>query len=784
MAVIQSNNRILRAGEGQGNTYFPGDYIDINENNVISFTGDFSGLSAKVDECCSAVNEEISGIKDDLSGLSSQMEDCCSSVNQYIDDLWSAVNENSANIQINSADITQLSSLVNNKLDASYFNNFYSAYNVTIDELYNRDNYMSGIIDNKLDASAYHEYSAGDNIDINNYVVSGKDWTPTIESAMSSVKGHEYSGSGYVNVNNETDIISLSEVIEPIPWISGWSEMGNVTAEWGQSFRVVSSHDFSGHRNHAIGVKGSWITLPTTANIASALANKLDTSSFNSFISNEYSTAKTEIFNQIGSKQDKSGMSAYIPYSAVAGSDNIITGINGSALSAGLTYTAGPNIKITDNEISGKDWTDDITAASSYAYEQATASIPSVQEYSAGDNIDITNHVISGKDWSEEIAAAAGGITSVQSALTANFAFSSNSATYDSDGNIITATYLSSLPEGLVSSVNNLTPTIVSGGIDGSELKLSGSWPSGLQLSGQDPIQVTKSDDKVVISITGDVGKDWTNDITAASSYAYEQATAAYTGNTYDVKAGSYINVATAGGTAFTVSGTNWNPTITAASSYAFNQATAVATGKTYTGISPIVVDNTPTTGIISAWDAVLSAKWPLTIVTSYSGNYEIDSIVNSGLTFSNVLGGVDGSIASAHVAHKRSNQYTEYYSISLQNTAGSTNEFTLIPTNTAQGWLKADGAGAIISDTIRESKIYNYEFTTGTSTATFQMTASGYTEVHITTPYHYDGPSHYTATLDNQTFVLGSGAYGVFGYQDIEGTKKWVTLNSGYYEI
>jgi len=760
MAVIQSNNRILRAGEGQGNTYFPGDYIDINENNVISFTGDFSGLSAKVDECCSAVNEEISGIKDDLSGLSSQMEDCCSSVNQNLDDLWSAVNENSANIQINSVDLTQLSSIVNTKLDANDFNNFRSAYNVTIDELYNHDNYLSGIIDQKLDASAYHEYSAGDNISIANYIVSGKDWTPTIESAMSSVKGHEYSGSGYISVNNDTDIISLSEVIEPIPWISGWSEMGNVTAEWGQSFRVVSSHDLSGYRNHAIGVKGSWITLPTTANIASALDSKLDTSSFNSFISNEYSTAKNDIINQIYSKQDKSGMSAYVPYSAISGSDNIITGINGSALSAGLTYTAGPNIAINDNEISGKDWTDDITAASSYAYEQATASIPGVQEYSAGANIDITNHVISGKDWSDEIAAAAGGITAVQSALTANFAFSSNSATYDSDGNVITATYLSSIPEGYVSSVNNLTPTIVSGGINSHEIKLSGAWPTGLPLSGLDPIQVTKTDNKVVISITGGVG------------------------NTYDVKAGNNINVATAGGTAFTVSGKSWTKDITAASSYAYNQATAHAQGKIYTGIDPIVVDNTPMTGTISAWDAVLSAQWPLTIVTSYIDNYETDTIVNSGLTFSNVVGGVDGSIASAHVAHKRNNQYTEYYSIALRNTAGSTNEFTLISTNTAKGWLRADGAGAIISDTIRESKIYNYEFTTGDSTTALQMTASGYTEVHITTPYHYDGPSGYSATLDNQTFVLGSGAYGVFGYQNIEGTKKWVTLNSGYYEI
>ena len=727
MAVIHSNNRILRAGEGQGNTYFPGDYIDINENNVISFTGDFSGLSAKVDECCSAVNEEISGIKDDLSGLSGQMEDCCSSVNQYIDDLWSAVNENSANIQINSADITQLSSLVNNKLDASYFNNFYSAYNVTIDELYNHDNYLSGIIDQKLDKSAYHEYSAGDNISIADYVVSGKDWTPTIESAVSSISG------------------------EVVPWISGWSEMGNVTAEWGQSFRVVSSHDFSGYRNHSIGVKGSWITLPTTANIASALANKLDISSFNGFISNEYSTAKNDILNQIYSKQDKSGMSAYVPYSAISGSDNIITGINGSALSAGLTYTAGPNIKITDNEISGKDWTseisdasanavneainnitavsfansasaittsagwdvqeysadaninitnhkisgkdwtDDITAASSYAYEQATASIPEVQEYSAGANIDITNHVISGKDWSDEIAAAAGGITAVQSALTANFAFSSNSATYDSDGNVITATYLSSLPEGLVSSVNNLTPSIVSGGINGSELKLSGAWPSGLQLSGQDPIQVTKSNNKVVISITGDVGK------------------------TYNVIGGTNINVATAGGTAFTVSGKSWTNDIAAASSYAYNQATANAKGKIYTGIDPIVVDNSTTTGSISAKMAILSAESPITLESSTVGNYVVNTIKYTGDAYSPVV-----------------------------------------------------------------SAMY---MTTGYPSANITPPAS-LRQLRITTPYTYTGPSYYSAKIDGQELVMDSGAYYDFNWAVTENGIKWVVCCSGHYSL
>lgn len=655
MAVIQSNNRILRAGEGQGNTYFPGDYIDINENNVISFTGDFSGLSAKVDECCSAVNEEISGIKDDLSGLSSQMEDCCSSVNQNLDDLWSAVNENSANIQVNSADITQLSSVVSSKLDASSFNNFYSAYNVTVDELYNRDNYISGMVDQKLDKSAYHEYSAGDNISIDDYIVSGKDWTPTIESAVSSISG------------------------DVVPWISGWSEMGHVTAEWGQSFRVVSSHDFSGYKNHSIGVKGSWITLPTTANIASALDNKLDTSSFSNFISDEYSTAKSYILNQIYSKQDKSGMSAYIPYSAVSGSDNIITGINGSALSAGLTYTAGPNIKITDNEISGKDWSDEISDASANAVNEAINNITAVsfansasavttsagwdvQEYSAGASIDITNHVISGKDWSDEIAAAAGGITAVQSALTANFAFSSNSATYDSDGNVITATYLSSIPAGYVSSVNNLTPSIVSGKIEGHELKISG--------------------------INSTV--------------------------TYDVKAGSNINVATAGNT-FTVSGKSWSNDITAASSYAYNQATANAQGKIYTGISPIVVDNSTTTGSISAKMAILSAQSPITLESSTSAGYIINTIKYTGAEYNPVVS-------------------------AMYMTTG-------------------------------------YPSTSITPPVTLR-------QLRITTPYTYTGPEYYTAQIDGQQQIMGSGAYYDFNRTVTENGIKWVICCSGYYHL
>jgi hypothetical protein len=43
---------------------------------------------------------------------------------------------------------------------------------------------------------------------------------------------------------------------------------------------------------------------------------------------------------------------------------------------AGTTYSAGANIDITNDVISGKDWTDSITGASAYAYNEATAQIP------------------------------------------------------------------------------------------------------------------------------------------------------------------------------------------------------------------------------------------------------------------------------------------------------------------------------------------------------------------------------------------------------------------------
>ncbi len=81
---------------------------------------------------------------------------------------------------------------------------------------------------------------------------------------------------------------------------------------------------------------------------------------------------------------------------AIVNSNNVFLGSNGGG--ASVHYTAGPNIDITENIISGKDWSDEIENASSYAYEQATAH---GVEYSGIAPIDVNNttHQISADVW-------------------------------------------------------------------------------------------------------------------------------------------------------------------------------------------------------------------------------------------------------------------------------------------------------------------------------------------------------------------------------------------------
>lgn len=155
----------------------------------------------------------------------------------------------------------------------------------------------------------------------------------------------------------------------------------------------------------------------------------------------------------------------------------------------------------------------------------------------------------------------------------------------------------------------------------------------------------------------------------------------------------------------------------------------------------------------------------------------------NDNLKFSNVIGGIDNGPASAAISLQRTQQYTTYYRMVVTNETGNTGSFTLIPTNMTSGLLYIGGDGSISTKVVNSSPIWCYAFDTATPSLVTTKSAD-YSEVHLSTPYNYYGPSTFTATIDGQNFVMGSGAYANMVWQNVEGTDKWCVTNSGYYNI
>lgn len=157
----------------------------------------------------------------------------------------------------------------------------------------------------------------------------------------------------------------------------------------------------------------------------------------------------------------------------------------------------------------------------------------------------------------------------------------------------------------------------------------------------------------------------------------------------------------------------------------------------------------------------------------------------NDNLKFSKVLGGADNGPASAQIeVTKIVSPFTmQYYQMSVVNENNNTEIFSMIPTGIGSGLLYAVGNGPITTAHVNSSPIWCYAFSTGTPSMT-TVKSDEYKEVHLSTPYDYYGPSMYTANIDGQNFVLGSGAYANMVWQNVEGTDRWCVTNSGYYSI
>ena len=118
------------------------------------------------------------------------------------------------------------------------------------------------------------------------------------------------------------------------------------------SIRAISAAATGG------GVDSATVSAIASSYAESAASSKLDTTAFNS--GDFYTTSNPSGFvdsayveSAVSSKADSSALSSYVPYSSLEyNTASAISGINGSALAAGSTYSAGEGIDITDDVIS------------------------------------------------------------------------------------------------------------------------------------------------------------------------------------------------------------------------------------------------------------------------------------------------------------------------------------------------------------------------------------------------------------------------------------------------
>ena len=489
------------------------------------------------------------------------------------------------------------------------------------------DEHIESAVSGKADASAIPtivDYSAGSNINISDHVISGKDWSPELDVKLD--KSAYISGtSSFVTVERMYDELSSisSHISADSPWISGNKILAPsaVQLEFGGQFQALSSFDLSGDHNHYLLMKGAAFRLP---DIDPYLSAYLPVSSFNNYT--DYAEARmsaifvlansayTTAVNNYHSKLDKS---AFDEYSAAHSGDDAVP------------YSAGDNINVTDHIISGRDWTDVIQSAmssvnvsskldtSAFNLYSAAHSGDDITPYSAGSNINVTDHVISGKDWSNEIAAAGSGDKTPYSGSSGIQVQDHVISITGEVGRVYSAGANINISNQNVISGKDWTNTIDSHIASATSAFLtSGDLPSAKPVSGASGIKIEELTDRVVFSISGDVGKtysaganinitnevisgrDWSTNISSATSGKLDSSWTAGKDVT-PYSAGNNIKI-----TNHVVSGKDWTTEISSATSgkldtTAFTAYTATAGD--YSGIAPITVDNVNRTISVSA---------------------------------------------------------------------------------------------------------------------------------------------------------------------------------------
>lgn len=382
------------------------------------------------------------------------------------------------------------------------------------------DGKISAINGSAINAASVTEYSAGNNIDITNHVISVTGSVPSADKASTAIYTNSansatYDGNGNNIANTYLKVTSYRE----------YTAGPNIDI----TNHVISGRDWEGYIRNIV----------------------------QSGDATAYNAATAWVYNQGYLTGD------YIPVSAMGidtpmpGMLTYITGFSGSGISARVAAESFTALKDSD----GRSLTDLL----------ANSAVNSADGYVTGINgTPISGAGGQGVEYEGILPIVVNNVEHKISAQSARLGVQEPLYLVE-DSETATVIGISGLPE-------------VEGVMYESALNFGNGYITGYNSSALSSersryaVSATSANGAVSSQTAAIVTGGWE---TANGKITGYNGTAFYTaaGSTYDVKASANISVSTAGNT-FTVSGKDWTNTITAASSYAYNYATAVDAGR------------------------------------------------------------------------------------------------------------------------------------------------------------------------------------------------------------
>jgi hypothetical protein len=378
-------------GESTGETYIPGEYIDISTANVISVTGvqPVSGMSSYVtqsafDSCCSSMSGYVSSLSSDVSALSAEISGITGLTGDYVEK--SAISGVSA--------IWNEASGVSSKLDASASGEFYSTSNpsgfITGVDLsnYATTGYVDSSVSGKVDETAYTAFTSQASADISSIssVVSGitGDWSGKADQSALDLKLDKSASSNFYPMTGNpsgflTEHQELSGYVEKSA-ISAESAQWNEVSGLSGKLDASASGDFYSTSNPSGFITGVDLSeYATTSYVDSSVSGKADTSALTAYqpvsAMSGYQPSGDYAYNSsVSAKQDASAMSAYALSSDVSGVIDTVSA-NSATWAGGATgdYVEKSSTEVTIGSANTAEYTAFAQGTENSAYDRSLA---------------------------------------------------------------------------------------------------------------------------------------------------------------------------------------------------------------------------------------------------------------------------------------------------------------------------------------------------------------------------------------------------------------------------